>query len=386
MTTSDNNQRISRLLYGCGANNYYAINMEVPDPFVWYQDPNGKTHVLLSALEVDRGRKHARVDHVHAMSDFVARLQQKDADTKLINMIDMLIGGNHRVDSIDVPADFPLGLADSLRGFGYPVQVCDGRFFTKRHIKTEDEIEKIRAAQALNEEAFKRAFAILKDAKIEEDKTLSWQGKPLTAEIVRGEMNGVVARGGGMPSSCIVACGAQGADPHERGHGVLKANELIIIDSWPRGPHDNFYHGDLTRTVIKGKASAEQQKLFDAVLAGQELGLKMMKAGVRAYEVHEAIDNYFNEHGYVTGVNADGLNEGFFHSTGHSIGLEVHDDGPGLAGKNRSDYDLEAGQALTVEPGLYYPNLGGVRLEDIVVVRPDGIENLTTLPKTLIIE
>lgn len=380
--------KTAKMLYGCGANSYYAIQMDVPDPYLWYQDSRGQTHVIMSPLEVDRTRKNAKVNHVHAMRDVVDSLQAADKPSDLTHQALWLVEQD-KPEVIEVPRDFPFALAKGLEENGYTLEAAKGFFFPKRAIKTSEEVAKIREAQALNEQAFERAFAILREATIGNDGFIYWQNDVLTAEILRGQMNAVIAAGGGMPSDLIIACGEQGADPHERGHGALKANELIIIDSWPRGPSGNFYHGDLTRTVLKGKPTEEQQKLYDAVKDGQQLGLELISAGVMAKEVHEAIETLFAKRGFKTGLDDEGRNVGFFHGTGHSVGLEVHDEGPGISKGRATDRSqpspLEAGLVVTVEPGLYYPHIGGARIEDIVHVTKNGVENLTTLRKELVI-
>ena len=380
--------KTAKMLFGCDANSYYAIKMDVPDPYLWYQDSNGKTHIIMSPLEVDRARKNAQVDKVHSMSEIVHDLQEQEKTPDLLNQTLWLVDKD-QPDTIEVPRDFPFGLAKGLQESGYTVEPAKGFFFPERAIKTREEVDFIREAQALNEQAFERAFDVLAEASIGNDGLIYWKDEVLTAEILRGQMNAVIAAGGGMPSDLIVAGGEQGADPHERGHVPLKANELIIIDSWPRGPSGNFYHGDLTRTVLKGKATEEQQKLFDAVKDGQELALDLISAGVLGKEVHEAIDTLFAKRGFKTGLDDEGRNVGFFHGTGHSVGLEVHDEGPGISKGRATDRNqpspLEAGLVVTVEPGLYYPNIGGARIEDIVHVTKGGIENLTTLRKELVI-
>ncbi len=382
------NQKTAKLLYGCGANSYYAIKMDVPDPYLWYQDSRGKTHVIMSALEVDRTRQNAKVDSIHSMADVVEALLNAEKPTDATQQALWLIEQDNP-DMVEVPKDFPFALAKGLIDNGINVAPVDNYFFPERGIKSKDEVAFIRQAQALNEQAFERAFTILAEASIGNDELIYWQNEILTAEILRGQMNAVIAAGGGMPSDLIMACGKQGADPHERGYGNLKANELIIIDSWPRGPSGNFYYGDLTRTVLKGKASDEQQALYDAVKDGQQLGLSLISAGVMAKEVHEAIDTLFAKRGFKTGLDDQGRNVGFFHGTGHSVGLEVHDAGPGISKGRPTDRSqpsvLKAGLVVTVEPGLYYPNIGGARIEDIVHVTKDGIENLTNLKKELVI-
>lgn len=381
-------QKTARILYGCGADSYYAIKMDVPDPYLWYQGSDGQSHVVMSALEVDRARKHAQVDKVHAMGDIVKELQAAGKPADTAHQALWLIERDNPSEVI-APGDFPYGLAESLRKAGVNIRPADGYFFPERAIKSSEEVRRIREAQALNEKAFERAFEVFAEAGIADDNTLEWQGEVLTAEIVRGQMNAVIAAGGGMPSDLIMACGQQGADPHERGHGPLKAHELIIIDSWPRGPSGNFYYGDLTRTVLKGKPSEAQQKLYDTVKDAQQMALDMISANVTGKEVHEAIEAHFEKQGYKTGLNGDGVNVGFFHGTGHSVGLEVHDKGPGLTRGRPTDREqpapLRAGLVVTVEPGLYYPEIGGVRIEDIVHVTEEGIENLTTLKKELVI-
>ena len=378
----------AKILYGCGADSYYAMRMDVPDPYLWYQDSRGETHAVMSALEIDRARKNAKVDHVHDMGKVVSELQEAGKPTDPGHQA-LWLTGLDNPDEVIAPRDFPVALADTIRGGGVNLKPCDGHFFPARAIKTLEEVRAIREAQALNEEAFKRAFAVLGEAEIGKDDALYWQGEALTSEVLRGQMNAVIAAGGGMPSDLIVAGGQQGADPHERGHGPLKAHQLIIIDSWPRGPSGNFYYGDLTRTVLKGTPTDAQQKIYDTVKKGQRIALEMISADVSGKDVHEAIEAYFEEQGYKTGHDDQGRNVGFFHGTGHSVGLEVHDKGPGITRGRPTDREkpakLQPGLVVTVEPGLYYPDIGGVRIEDIVHVTKDGIENLTTLPKELVI-
>ena len=386
-----------KILYGCGADSYYAIKMDVPDPYLWYQGCDGQTHVIMSPLEVDRATKHAQVDHVHSMADVANTLQAEDKPRTLLNMALWLIRQDDATDDvqpdpIQAPRDFPFALASGLQQEGVALQPAESFFFPERAIKTREEVNQIRQAQALNEQAFTHAFAVLAESQIGPDGTLYWQQEVLTAEKLRGQMNAVIATGGGMPSDLIIACGAQGADPHERGHGPLKAHELIVIDSFPRGPSGNFYHGDLTRTVLKGTPTKEQQKLFQTVKQGQQKALDMLSAQVAGADVHSTIEQHFAAQGYTTGLDSKGRNTGFFHGTGHSIGLEVHDQGPGISRRRVHDEKnqqkpplLQAGLVVTVEPGLYYPDLGGVRIEDIVHITENGIENLTSLPKELVI-
>lgn len=373
----------AKLIYGCGSDSYYATKMEVPDPYTWYMDTNGKTHGIFSTLEVGRARKEAKVDTVHSMSDIVDAIKASGGTGTVAEQIAWLVS-NDSPDIIEVADDFPAGLFVALQKASMPVEPAKGFIFPERGIKSADEIEKVRTAQHINQQGFERAFEILRQADIANDNKLMWNGSVLTSEILRGAMNAKLAELGSVPmeGGPIVACGGQGADPHERGHGALYANEFIIIDSFPRA--SNFYYGDLTRTVLKGTPSQWHLDVYDAVKAAQQMGCDIMKNGVTGADVHAAVDKFLVDRGFDTGIDENGNPYGFFHGTGHALGLDVHDKGPGVSPRN--EQPLQTNMVVTIEPGLYYAGKGGVRIEDIVAVTNDGIDNLTTLVKELVID
>jgi Xaa-Pro aminopeptidase len=287
-------------------------------------------------------------------------------------------------DVVEVPADFPLALADKIRAAGVVLRVPEGPlFFADRYIKTMPEIEKLAEAQRLNEQALYRAVTLLREAEASKDGTLFWRGQVLTSQTVQGEINkralelGAQAFAGGP----IVACGPLAGMPHERGHGPLKAHELIVIDTFPR--HANSYWGDLSRTFVKGTPTLWQEELYHAVLSAQELAFGMLKAGVDGKDVDQAVIDFFAARGFRNGVDGKGNPYGYIHSLGHSVGLDLHDPGFGLSKVGRP---LPAGVVVSVEPGLYYPTnvnggVGGVHIEDVVTITADGYHNLTTFPK-----
>jgi Xaa-Pro aminopeptidase len=172
-----------------------------------------------------------------------------------------------------------------------------------------------------------------------------------------------------------VAGGDQACDPHERGYGPLKANSLIILDIFPRVAATGYF-GDLTRTVVRGRASEQQRRLWETVNAGQALALRKMKPGVDGLTLHNEIKKFFADQGYPTELR-NGQNVGFFHGTGHGLGLEIHEH------PRFQKTVFKVGQVLTVEPGLYYPGLGGVRTEDVVAVTGKGIRMLSKFPNNL---
>jgi Xaa-Pro aminopeptidase len=216
---------------------------------------------------------------------------------------------------------------------------------------------------------------VLRASKPARGKTLRWSGKPLTSELLRAEIDTAILRAGGLPANTIVAGGDQACDPHERGSGPLFADSLIILDIFPRDAASGYF-GDLTRTVVRGGASEKQRDLWETVRAGQALGLKKMKPGVDGLKLHNEIKKFFADHGYPTEVRK-GRQVGFFHGTGHGLGLEIHEY------PRFQKTVFKKGQVLTVEPGLYYPGLGGVRLEDVVALTHNGIRFLSSFPKYL---
>ncbi len=187
-----------------------------------------------------------------------------------------------------------------------------------------------------------------------------------------------IAEVGGLAAHTIVAGGEQGCDPHEGGHGQLFANEPIILDIFPRAQATGYF-GDITRTVVRGRASEAVRKLYDAVHAGQRLAFRRMRAGTPTAEIHRAVQELFVSRGYSTGPR-NGRMAGFFHGTGHGLGLEIHE-APRVGATSTGK--LQAGQVVTVEPGLYYPGIGGVRLEDVALVTAKHPRNLTRFEKVL---
>jgi len=161
------------------------------------------------------------------------------------------------------------------------------------------------------------------------------------------------------------------------GSGVIAAHQPIIIDIFPRLVSSGYW-GDMTRTYVKGKASVELKKMYQTVLEGQSMGLDMVQAGVRTSDIHHKITQHFDEQGFKTGM-VDGKQGGFFHGTGHGVGLDIHEE-PRVS---KNDALLEERQVITIEPGLYYAHIGGVRLEDLVVVREHGCDNLTQFHRQL---
>ena len=215
---------------------------------------------------------------------------------------------------------------------------------------------------------------VLRGAAVAPDGTLLWNGETLTAETLRSEIDIAIARRGGCAAGTIAAPGRQGADPHCVGFGPIRAGEPIVLDVFPRS-RDTGYYGDLTRTLAKGAVPEEVRRAFATVQEAQQLAFGAIRAGVPGRDPHLAVARLFEERGYETSTATPA--HGFFHGLGHSIGLDIHES-PSLSPRNARP--LEAGNVVTVEPGLYYPEWGGIRIEDDVLVTEDGCERLSSFP------
>lgn len=354
----------------------YASGMFVPDPFIAIE-LDEQWHGLFSPLEVDRAKKASRFAHIHLDSDWRVIAESKGWPGLAGCAAAFLDAKGAR--QITVPASFPLLHADRLRSWGFEISAADNGFFPERAIKSEQEIVFLAAAERLTRQSMQQGEQYIGRCSIGNDAILRDpdSGKKVKSADVRRVIETFLIGKGAMPAHTIVSCGREGADPHNTGHGYIRAGELIIIDIFPRVLASGYW-GDMTRTYVKGKASPAQKKMYHAVRDGQEIGLAMVAAGVDGATIHQAITRHFNAAGFTTGI-VDGKQTGFFHGTGHGVGLQIHE-APRIS--IRSDI-LQANQVVTVEPGLYYPKLGGVRIEDMVVVREGGCQNLTNYKRQL---
>ncbi|MEY2557989.1 MAG: Xaa-Pro aminopeptidase [Verrucomicrobiota bacterium] len=352
----------------------YATKFFVPDPFIFLEQ-NGRRTIVLSDLEVDRGRKQAQADEIVSYSEFEREVQGKQKKAPPFEKVMSHFLQKRGVRSAIVPGNFPLGYANELAARKIRVRATNGLFWPEREAKSDDELKLMRRALAITEKGLARAMEVLAASKLGPGKKLSWSGRTLTSEILRAEIDSAILRAGGLPANTIVAGGDQACDPHERGFGPLKADSLIILDIFPRDAKSGYF-GDLTRTVVRGRASEEQRRLWETVREGQALALKKMKPGVDGLELHNEVKRFFTAAGFPTEVRG-GRQVGFFHGTGHGLGLEIHEF------PRFQKTVFKPGQVLTVEPGLYYPGIGGVRLEDVVVVTETGTRMLSRFEKRL---
>jgi len=348
----------------------YFGGVHVPDPFIAFGLKRKKVAVV-GALEFGRVKKTSKFDVVLPLESYLKRArelwpQRQPGPAEAI----YLIAKDYKQTRFTIPDEFPSGLYEKLFELGLDLEVAQGPLFPAREFKTPAEAAAIREGNRCSALGFAATEKILRASKISGHKLLH-RGTVVTSEMLKFAIEVACLEAGAVSASTIVAGGDQACDPHERGSGPLRPNELIIIDIFPRVTHSGF-HGDMTRTFLRGRASEAQRALVDGVRAAQLAALKMIRHGVNGRDVHRKVVDVFEKRGFETKHTPSG-SVGYFHGTGHGLGLAVHEL-PRLSGS--VDYILKKDAVVTVEPGLYYPGLGGCRIEDVVQVT-------TTTPKLL---
>lgn len=370
------------------ADAYHLSRFLAPDAVICLRVA-GKTYLAVSSLEYGRAEKEAPVDRLISHDELgivgLARELKSGARAYAAAVANLLDELDVLGSPVTVPPDFGVIYADELRARGVTITPERKVFDVLRRAKTEREISHIQKTQEAVEASCAHAVGILEEAGIADDGTLEWRGETLTSERLRGEIDVELLRRGCSADGTIVAGGPQGADPHERGHGPLRAGESIIVDIFPVDLSTRYY-SDMTRTFVKGGPNEGLQEMYDAVLASQEAALSMVKAGVNGKDIHKEVAEVLHEAGYKTNVHdqerGKPLTEGFFHGTGHGVGLEIHE-APRVS---LADDELIPGDVISIEPGVYDPETGGVRIEDLVVVTEDGCRNLTEFPKRFVLQ
>lgn len=369
-------ENVARLLYAdtsSSADALYFGKVHVPDAFIAL-DANGVKIAVLSALEFDRVSKEGTFDRILPLEALEDEARQKTGDERPTpGQLIALLMRDLSIDRVRVGAAFPAAVLRQLERCNLKVDVADGSLFPERELKTRDEAEQVRKGNAASAAGFRAVEEILKNSTIVGNR-LVYEGEPVTSEFLRQEIEIACIRSGARATGTIVAGGDQGCDPHCEGSGELRPNELIVVDIFPR-MSDSGYHGDMTRTYLKGRASEDQRKLVATVAEAQRRALGAIKPGKDGIALYQATREFFDGRGYQTGKK-NGLHVGFFHGLGHGLGLEVHE--PPRMG--RVGAPLKIGHIVTVEPGLYYPGLGGCRIEDVVWITQDGYEIVSEHP------
>ena len=366
---------------------YHRLRFSVVDTVVYLRVPTpdgrgqGRSIAICRDIEMERARRHAAVDEVACPKTFEpAGGLSGDRETATAQAAAECL---RRAGVTRVVGDrsLPLIFADLVRQAGIAVD-CDREMgVLERRTKDAREIACIREAQAMTEAAMEFACRMVAHATARADGVLMHDAAPLTAERVRAAIDHwLIDRGYANPPA-IVAGGPPTADCHWLGYGELRTGQPVVIDIFPRN-RDTLYNGDCTRTVVHGDIPDEVARMHAAVCRAKAAGAAAIRAGVTGEAAYLAAAASIRADGYQMGLPPPGSPPSYCamtHGLGHGVGLDVHE--PPLLDMNGPA--LLAGDVVSVEPGLYRADLGGVRVEDLVVVTPDGSENLNRLPEGL---
>jgi Xaa-Pro aminopeptidase len=344
----------------------HEIPIGIPDAFL-YAERNGTRSVVVTAFEVPRldglGLDIRTPEHFGLDELLASGVPRADADLAVLIRAAKELG----VGGAAVPPGFPVELADALRAEGIELEADRELFDERRRVKSDAELAGIRRAQRACEEGMTAAKEVLA------------AGEPgLTSEAVRARIEAVFTERGVVADEVIVSHGAQAAIGHEAGSGAIAPGESVVIDLFPKDKESGCY-ADMTRTFVVGEIADDLREWHRLCKEALDRSLESIRPGVEGADLHRMVCELFHEHGYPTQLSkpqGEVLLDGFFHSLGHGVGLEVHE-APSLG---RGGTELVAGDVVAVEPGLYRSGYGGVRLEDLVLVTEDGCENLTNFP------
>ena len=359
------------------SNMYYATGFPAPDPFVFVRKGDKKI-MITSDLELDRAKSESNADKVLSLSQFerIIKKRSNKGNASLIEIAATALG-EMNIKQLRIPANFSVEYADFLRKNGFRLEVKKEPFFDSREIKSKDEIGHIVKTLRNTEKALEKAIDYIRKAKIKDGFLFSTRNSQITSESMRQKINVELMKRGCTAKHTIVSCGEQSCVPHNTGSGPLRANESIIFDVFPKDEQTGYY-ADISRTIVKGKASRALKKMYKAVSSAQDLVFESAGNDTRGDVIHRKVLKHLTALGFKTG-KFKGKMQGFFHGTGHGVGLDVHE--PPRISKTKCT--LKTGNVVTVEPGLYYPGIGGVRLEDMILITDDGCTNLTKSPKVL---
>lgn len=379
--------RQATIMAGIPAHNmalYHRIRFAVGDPAVLIElveQGRSTATLILRDIEMERARAHARADQVACPGQFApAGGLSGDRETATAQSAAEFLR-RQQITRVTADRSLPMIYVHALQAAGIDVDCDLDMGVSVRRAKDAEEIEHLRQSQRVTEQAIEMACSLVANAQADRQGALHWDGAPLTSERLRAAIDTFLLVKGYTNPTSIVAGGLDGADCHNLGAGALYTGQPVIIDVFPQN-RETLYYGDCTRTVVHGQVSDALVRMRDAVAAAKAAGIAAIRTGVTGQEVHEATIAVIRQHGFAVGLPAEDAPDTYcamVHGTGHGVGLEVHE--PPLL--DRGGPVLVAGDAVTVEPGLYSKAIGGLRLEDLVVVTDDGCINLNQLPEQL---
>ena len=356
----------------------YACHLPV-EQALYLRFEAGDDDLVVSGMELGRARREGRARRIRDRQE-AGWSEQQDSTASWVDLARRLLA-ERGMSEVRVSPLLPAAAYVALRDAGVEAEIDHRLFQDERRRKSVEEADCIAAAQGAAEAACVEVIGQLAAAEAQRDGLLWLDGSPLTSERLMARAQAALNEIGYTSGEMIIAGSPECALPHFRGAGPILAGAPVIIDIFPMGM-SSHYHGDLTRTVVAGQASDQVRRMHEACVEALDVAEGLLRAGANGRDVHHAVCGRLVERGFGTvtkGFEGDVNGPRMIHSTGHGVGLEVHE-GPQL---RDLDYPLLAGDVVTVEPGLYEPGLGGVRVEDTGMVTADGFRNFTTLPRSL---
>ena len=359
----------------------HEVPVQIGDAF-FYAEVDGRRHVLIWSAEIPR-LEAAGVDaEIHPLELLkIEELVRQGLDVYEVRNESALRAVRHLgLERAVVNRDFSLALADHLRAAGIELTVDQRLFDDRRRVKNAHELAGVRRAQKAAEAGMAAAADLLRRA-TPQNGGLAVEGETLTCELLKVHVERAFAANGSSADEFIVSHGSQTAIGHDMGSGPIAADDVVLLDLFPKDVESGCF-ADMTRTFVVGEAPREVVDHHALCLEALELCIAEIKPGLNGKDLHTRVSEFFEERGQPTSLSkADGeiLRDGFFHATGHGVGLSVHEQ-PGIG---RLGEPFVAGDVLAIEPGLYRFGSHGVRLEDLVLVTEDGCEVLTDYPYDL---
>ena len=360
---------------------YHRVRFNVGDPAAIVTFDDARSVFMCRNIEMDRARKFARADEITCPPEYAPPGGlSTDRPTETAQALAELLK-RHNIKRVNADATLALVYAEHMRKAGIDVAFDPDLGVRARRAKDAEELEWLREAQEMTERAMEMACTMIARANPRADGVLIHDGAELTSQRVNAEIDIFFLKHGYTTPGNIVACGKHGYDCHNMGSGPLRTGSPVIVDIFPQS-RATRYNGDCTRTVVNGDVPDELLRMHKAVCQAKKAAIDATRPGTSGDELYKTCMNVIRKHGWDRGLPGPDAPADYCsmqHGLGHGVGLEVHE--PPLL--DEGGLPLVIGDCLTIEPGLYHRQIGGVRVEDMVIVTETGCENFNTLPEGL---
>lgn len=361
---------------------YYMSRFLAVDESYFVKLPNQPGTLAASDMVCERAKKYSPVTQFHSLSPTYSQaIRDRVSRDEFVYRVMADIQKNllPANGTVGVPRDTDALHIYYFHNLGVNIKPVQNLFFEARETKDTSEIKAIEQASRATEATFNHVIDVFQNSEIGANHVLQYQKAPLTVgRLKRIIEHSLVDNDSENSEESIVAAGTKGADFHYLGmrEDVLRAHEPIIVDIFPRRIEER-YHADITRTIVRGSVSKEVRKLFEAVESALDAVTDAIQANGTTDQLVNAMADSFERDGHPSANRTPEIKEGMLHSLGHGIGLNVHEK-PWLS---LSPNPLRTGAVIAIEPALYYKKIGGIRLEEDLVVTPKGAQTITKLPR-----